>query len=210
MCRILILDDNLAYAEQLAMAIENNMAGKSYQTVAVDKIEQAFSETRYAISINDPFDMYLIDQRLNADITGIEMMEKLLQMSPGSDALIFTAMNDPDDGIQAYKAGAFQYLIKPFTTEELLQVLEALKRWRNLKQERSWLMTINEILNQASIQSNFDQVAKAIVEGVLSLDFDRVLLFGAHPNDADTLIGLQQAGSSELNEFAGCWKRRST
>ena len=111
--RILVLDDDAEYGQMIADFLQREIP--EYVTLAVATADGARAAARDA---DQPYDVLLIDQRLDAGQDGIELMQELRAQSPDTDAIIFTALNDSDSGLRAYHAGAYQYLPKPINTRE--------------------------------------------------------------------------------------------
>lgn len=83
---------------------------------------------------NNPIDIIITDLRL-PDLNGLELLSTLKRIQPQMGMLVITAYGSIDTAIQAMKLGAFNYLVKPFTTEELLLNVEKLLEFNNLKSQ---------------------------------------------------------------------------
>jgi len=64
------------------------------------------------------------------EMDGIEAIRKIKKEDPSALILVITAMDTPDTRSMAMEAGADEYLWKPFTIHNLLDVLEAMFRKR--------------------------------------------------------------------------------
>jgi DNA-binding response OmpR family regulator len=73
------------------------------------------------------YDVILLDLMLPA-LTGIEVLASLRARGCGTHVLILTARDSVDDRVKGLRAGADDYLPKPFAFEELLARVEALCR----------------------------------------------------------------------------------
>lgn len=87
-------------------------------------------------------------------ISGIELLHKIRGLPRGRDVfiIVFTGYGDMQTSIEALRAGAYDYLLKPINLEELEKVIEQVAEHQALKQE-------NEILT-----NKFDDVVKAATE----------------------------------------------
>ncbi len=54
---------------------------------------------------------------------GFDLLERINQVRPGLPVIILTAFGDLDSAVDAYKFGAYEYLTKPFDTDELLSLV---------------------------------------------------------------------------------------
>ena len=67
--------------------------------------------------------LVLLDQKL-PDMEGIEVCRKILEMDPRTKVIFVTAYATVRCAVDAIKAGAFNYLSKPFELEELLIIMD--------------------------------------------------------------------------------------
>jgi two-component system, OmpR family, alkaline phosphatase synthesis response regulator PhoP len=77
-------------------------------------------------------DLFVVDILFHGDRAGLEICSKLRAASPTLPVLILSALSEPLDRIEGLKAGADDYLTKPFEMEELLL------RVRGMLKRRSW------------------------------------------------------------------------
>jgi DNA-binding response OmpR family regulator len=91
----------------------------------------------------ESFDVVILDVML-PDINGIELCKYIRQTDTTTPILMLTALNQVHDKVQGLKAGADDYLVKPFHFSELLARLEALMR-RNKSKEDNHLLTFDDL-----------------------------------------------------------------
>ncbi len=75
-----------------------------------------------ALSQNTPAAI-LTDIRM-PEINGLDLLKKIHAKSPHLPVIVMTAHSDLDAAVQAYQAGAFEYLPKPFDLDEVLLTVE--------------------------------------------------------------------------------------
>ncbi|NIM99515.1 MAG: response regulator [candidate division Zixibacteria bacterium] len=80
------------------------------------------------------FDIIITDLRL-PDMNGLAILKEVKRNVPTAEVVIITAYGSVDSAVEAMKTGAYDYVTKPFTTEELLLVLKRLLEMRHLRQE---------------------------------------------------------------------------
>ena len=80
------------------------------------------------------FDAVLSDIRMPGK-TGIEMVGELRQLRPSTPVILMTAFGSIDSAIDAMRAGAFDYITKPFEPETALITVERALERRALEQE---------------------------------------------------------------------------
>ncbi len=70
-------------------------------------------------------------------MTGYEFLKKIHTQKPGLPALMLTSVATPKLAVEAIKAGAIDYLAKPFEPEELLHaVARCAERHQLLREKR--------------------------------------------------------------------------
>jgi len=93
-------------------------------------------------------EMVITDIRMPG-MDGLELLERIMQISPGTSVVVMTAYASLDTAIKALKLGAYDYLSKPFRSEEVLHLINRVDELRNIKKENQRLQ------NQISRQFNF-------------------------------------------------------
>ena len=72
---------------------------------------------------HQPFEMALLDLRL-AQEQGLDLLPRLLALAPGLHVVIVTAYATIETAVEAMRRGAFDYLPKPFTPDQLRVILD--------------------------------------------------------------------------------------
>lgn len=116
--RVLVVDDEAMLVEMLSMAFR-------YEgwdiTTALD------GATAVAAGRAVKPDVVVLDVML-PDMSGLEVLEQLRQSAPGLPVLLLTARDAVEDRITGLRAGADDYVVKPFSVEELVLRVRALLR----------------------------------------------------------------------------------
>ena len=133
--RLLIVDDEPIKRSVLADGLRE--AGYDV-TTATNPLE---AEPMLA---GTPFDVVLTDLRMPGQ-NGIDFLRELKAKRPELGVIVMTAYGTVETAVEAMKLGAFDYIQKPFSTEELLLKLDRLFRFEGLSRE-------NEALRQALAQ----------------------------------------------------------
>ncbi|GAB4503346.1 MAG: hypothetical protein Fur0043_03380 [Anaerolineales bacterium] len=203
MCRVLILDDDPYFAETIKMILEEE--GEAKPTIATT-YEDACKHVRQAARRGKPFEVFLIDQRLGPGKDGIEVMQELFAISPDSDAIVFTGVEDLDSGVRAYEAGAFRYLSKLFDQRELLFLLKSVKQYRRERREHGWQKIFTRMMEDALQKESFQEVSQVVVKYALQLGFTQAHLFWNPTrelaNTEGRMLGIACAGEHCIPEFS--------
>jgi len=117
------------------------------------------------------YDIALIDYRM-PDIDGFEVMDAIRSHSPETIQIVMTAYASYEMAVSATKKGAFDYLAKPFTPDELLIVVEKALEWRRLRIESQRLREerARNLLELATEKSRIRAIIQCMGEGVLVIN----------------------------------------
>ena len=84
---------------------------------------------------------------LMPDVNGVDLLERIHALHPNLPVVIVTAVHDIAVAIDAMRRGAYDYLLKPFTPEQLLATVErALSHRRALEASESYHQSLEEIV----------------------------------------------------------------
>ncbi len=126
---ILVVDDDPGHLTALKTIIKS----WGYKVSLADDGAHAVESVK-----ERPFDLILMDVRM-AHMSGIEALKKIKDYNPAIPILIMTAYSSVDSAVEALKAGAYDYLTKPFDFEVLKLSLERALEHTGLKQENKYL-----------------------------------------------------------------------
>jgi len=83
---------------------------------------------------SEKFDIAIVDLKLPG-VDGLSLLKHIKNKLPQTGVIIITAFAEVKTAVQAIKDGAFDYIAKPFTNEELLLVIERFLKFRDLEKE---------------------------------------------------------------------------
>lgn len=195
--RILIVDDRPLTIEVLRGEILEEEP--SYEVDGATTAEEAL---RRAQEAQPPYDVFLLDQKLDQQLNGIDLLVELRHLSPRSDAMVITGFSDPREGQRAINAGACDYFTKPVDQARLLAQLRRLQRERGTRAERDWLATLADVGRELQAAATVTAVGRIIVKATLQLGFARARLWLYQPRTQE-IVGLCQYGNVEVEEFEG-------
>src|SRR3990167_2405580 len=107
--RVLVLDDDRAILSVLEMRLET----MGLTVTAFRDPHEALARLK-----EESFDLAMVDVMMPI-MNGIEFMEAAHEIQPRLPVLIMTAHGSIDNAVAAMKRGAFDYLTKPFRSEEI-------------------------------------------------------------------------------------------
>jgi DNA-binding response OmpR family regulator len=116
--KILVVEDDRTVGQY----VFRGLSEQGFQTDLVADGTEALS----AVSLGN-YDLVVLDLRLPG-MTGLEVLRTLRDRGNTTPILVLTAQDAVDFKVQALRAGADDYVTKPFAFEELLARVEALGR----------------------------------------------------------------------------------
>ncbi len=126
---ILVVDDDPATRELLREVLTD----EGYHVVTSESGEEALR-----IGERESFDVIISDMKLGPNLTGLDVLRVYKSIQPESEVILITAFGSMETAIEAVKAGAFDYLSKPFKLDEvLLQVGRALENRQLVAENRT-------------------------------------------------------------------------
>ncbi len=120
MHRILIVDDDRETCRFMAELLEQ--PGRQFE-VAYDP------DTALALARSTPFELVISDINLNATVSGLDVLRAFKQANPAGAVVLISGFGTLETAIDAVRAGAFDYISKPFNIGEVKAIVErALKQ----------------------------------------------------------------------------------
>lgn len=126
---ILLVDDE----RNMRLSLETIMSDEGYETVSSASAEEALK-----LLSQKQFFMVITDARLGG-MSGYEFLNDIKKGRPNLPVLMITAYATPKLAVEAIKAGAVDYLAKPFEPEELLHAVERCAERHRLLMENAEL-----------------------------------------------------------------------
>ncbi|MEA3367695.1 MAG: sigma-54 dependent transcriptional regulator [Planctomycetota bacterium] len=131
---VLIIEDEEGVRTALARRLEMNgclVAAATTGQEGVDHLEAT------------PVDLVLLDYRL-PDADGLEILDRIGQEWPDTLTVMMTAYTNMDLAIQAIRLGAYDYVSKPFSLDEMMVVVEKALEAKRLRTEVEWFHTTQQ------------------------------------------------------------------
>ena len=186
--KILIVDDNEDLLKAAKMFLKRH-----FTQVDIEKNPEAIP----ALMNNEDYDVILLDMNFTKDVSsgseGYYWLERILKIDPSSVVVLITAYGDVQMAVKAIKAGATDFVLKPWENEKLLATLFSAMRLRETKDEVETLRIKNQEINQALNDRFSDIIGTSPVMQKIFQTIERVA-----KTDANVLILGENGTGKEL------------
>ena len=186
--KILIVDDN----EDLLKAAKMHLK-RHFAQVDIEKNPEAIP----ALMNNEDYDVILLDMNFTKDVSsgseGYFWLEKILSLDPSAVVVLITAYGDVQMAVKAIKAGATDFVLKPWENEKLLATLFSAMRLRESRDVIENLKIKNQEINQALNDRYSEIIGQSAAMQKIFQTIDRVA-----KTDANVLILGENGTGKEL------------
>ena len=178
---VLVVDDE----KNMRLSLKTILADEQYAVRAVDSAEEALR-----LLANEEFFMVITDARLGG-MSGYEFLAKARTQWPELPMLMITAYATPELAVQAIKAGAIDYLSKPFAPKQLLHAVDrCAERYRLLRENASLRARAGETYSVEQIVGECPKMRelRQLIRTVAPTDA-RVLILGESGTGKELVAG---------------------
>jgi diguanylate cyclase (GGDEF)-like protein len=152
-CSLLLVDD-----EPYILPTLTALLAADFHVLTADSVESA-----QAVFARQPIDLVLTDQKMPRQ-TGIQLLEWVHEHHPRTVRLLMTGYAELEDAVDAINRGhVYYYLLKPWRTEELLQILRNAAEKRQLENSRDHLLEQLQQLN-SELEDRVNERTRALQE----------------------------------------------
>ena len=141
--KILIVDDNEDLLKAARLFLKRHFA-----QVDLEKDPGAIPTLLH----NESYDVILLDMNFTKDVSsgkeGYDWLERILSIDPSAVVVLITAYGDVQMAVKAIKAGATDFVLKPWENEKLLATIYSAMRLRETKMEVAELRTRQKELSK--------------------------------------------------------------
>ena len=169
--KILVIDDE----KLLRWSLEQNLSKEGYHVITAEKGLEGL-----ALFFAEQPDIVLLDIHL-PDTTGLHVLESIKKENKNSIVIMITAFGDVETAVKTIKAGAYDFVEKPFNMDKLKIVISKALETISLRKEVSQFRdSISRQYNFASIIGTSEQMLKIVdlVRKVAKSDATTILLQG--------------------------------
>jgi DNA-binding NtrC family response regulator len=186
--KVLLVDDDRNICRTLALSLKD----LNCSVVQAHSVKEAVEKTSV-----ESFDLILTDFRM-AGQTGLDLLKEVRLKDSSVVIVVMTAYASFENAVSVVKEGAFDYLPKPFTTDQLTHLLQRVKIVVSLKREN---LELRRTKHRRDYFAGLTSPASHRLE-----EFVRKIA----PKDATVLlVGESGTGKSELAKLIHEWSPRA-
>ncbi len=157
---ILVVDDEYGVLQSFKMVL-----GSEYNVYLAETGENALK-----IFSENSIDLILLDIML-PDSNGIDLLKKFKETDPDTEVIMVTAVKEVKTAVEAMKFGAYDYIVKPFVVEEIINVVNRslekhllLRKLTYLKDELERFQPFEKIVGQDHKMKEIFELISTIAE----------------------------------------------
>jgi two-component system response regulator HydG len=163
---VLIVDDDRDMSDTIAAALRSRGFQVECRSSAVEAL-QALEQ--------DDYDVVVTDLVMPA-MSGVEFCERMVSNRPDTLVVLLTAFGSLDTAVAAIRAGAYDFLTKPFDFEQLAMVLRRAVKHRRMERELTRLRRAvttapedEELLGESAAMTNLRSLLARIGDSTASV-----------------------------------------
>jgi putative nucleotidyltransferase with HDIG domain len=159
--RVLVVDD-----ERMIRGLLTQLLEKRYQVVAVEDGHQAL-----AVLERDPCQLALVDIQMSG-MSGLELLQQITARFPDTAVVMVSGVTEVDTAVSTIRAGAYDYVLKPFSLKAVESCVErALEKRRLVLENRNYQQNLERLVSERTqelqsalgqIESTYDATIKAL------------------------------------------------
>lgn len=179
--KVLIVDDEKSILEILGIVLED--AGYDVYTAGSGK--EALTRLQRSV-----IDILVVDYRM-PEMNGTMLMEEALKIDPSIITIIMTAYREIKPAVSSLKKGAFDFIEKSFSNEDLLAALSRASEQRKATQKQTDYNKIKELARSKGIVAESKEMQRLISTACRIADTEAsVLILGESGTGKEILANL--------------------
>lgn len=132
--KVLVVDDDMLGREYLSETLLRN----GYEVVSASDGQQALARVS-----KEGYDLVFLDMKM-PEMGGMEVLEKIKTLSPETVVVLMTAYGTIETAVEAMKKGAYDYIIKPFSPDQVeLVIARVNERQKLIMENKYWRSNSN-------------------------------------------------------------------
>lgn len=138
---ILVVDDENGIRQSFKMVLKDR-----FNILLAENGKQAEE-----LLTKNTVDLVLLDILL-PDVNGLDLLDKFKALDPNLEIIMVTAVKEIQSAVRAIKLGAYEYIIKPFLVDDVVNIIDRALEKRNLMKQVTYLR------NELERVRSFDEI----------------------------------------------------
>jgi DNA-binding NtrC family response regulator len=142
--RVLVVDDNADILKAARLLLRRH-----FEVVRTERDPERIPD----LLEQESYDTVLLDMNFTRDVTsgaeGFAWLQRILEIDPQAVVVLITAYGDVDTAVKAIKAGATDFVLKPWQNEKLLATVSAAV---SLRESRREVVSLRQRQRQLSVE----------------------------------------------------------
>lgn len=184
MLKIFVVDDERI----VRVTIADDLKDAGYQVREFSSAASALQQLRDS---DTNVDVIITDLKM-PELDGLEFLKRIKEINPDIYVLLMTAHGSIQTAVEAMKLGAFDYLAKPFSVDELLLIMNRIAEIKEMKAENKQL--------RVQVKKQFDLSSFVGINSAISKVFDLVKII-AEKNTTVLIVGETGTGKELLTNI---------
>ncbi|MBN9517492.1 response regulator [bacterium] len=189
--RVLVVDDETA----LLAVLSEKLAAQGYDVAAHGSAGEALRALR-----EGAFDVLLTDLMM-PEMDGISLLRAALAVDPHVAGVVMTGQATVPTAVEALKAGAFDYVLKPFKMAQILPVLARAMEFRRLRLDNVQLrdtLAVHDLCRAIAYATDPGTILDKVADGVLQqCEGDELSVMLASADGAELHVGVVRGPNRE-------------
>jgi DNA-binding NtrC family response regulator len=123
-CNVLLVDDEVDFLETLTKRLRRRN---------VNTFEARNSYEAFQVLQHEPIDVVVLDVKMPG-IDGIQALREIKRLYPSVEVIMLTGHANVEVALEGMELGAFDYLMKPMDTDELLYKIQDAHKKKTIQQ----------------------------------------------------------------------------
>jgi PAS domain S-box-containing protein len=165
---VLVVDDEKGIRE----GCRRILAAEGYQVNVAENGKEGVEKVR-----SEQYDLVLVDLMMPV-MGGLDMMEQVREHDPEVIMIVITGFATIETAVEAMKHGAYDYVPKPFTPDQLIAVINRGLEKRRLRLQAKRLMEERDqkLLEVANETSKLHTIINSMADGILVFNREKQLV----------------------------------